>query len=333
MEAEMRRLFLVNSPDRGAARKVFPAVWAARRESTIKTYSPSFFRIKEFLGRKKIKFEQLQEDQALEFMVEECEAGATPARLRQNSACVAMMAEMARTDNVLASKLAGKVKVGLNVKAMGRTKKISRRPASPEDVGSFLNWYDSPAATKTDQLVCVGFVLAFLAQRRIGDLAGLRWKDVTFREKDVVLRISDHKTVKSTGELSVTVFGGGKIGMLELLRRHKDRVWKDCRSPWVFPKLERGKYGSVPLPRRSWDRSLAILVEKLGLPAGLSWHSPRIGGTTTALVQGVPSHCVQEGGAWLTEAAFARYIKEDGGRRTSKQLAKLKDGKAGLWKK
>ena len=120
--------------------------------------------------------------------------------------------------------------------------------------------------------------------------------------------------------------------MSELLKTHRDRVWKDYKSPWVFPKLERGSFGSIPLPRRSWDRSLAMLLEKVKLPEGLSWHSPRIGGTTTALQQGVPSHCVKEGGAWKTEEAFARYIKEDGGKRTSRQLAKLKEGGSKNWK-
>ena len=199
MEKEMRRLFVENSPDRRAAKKIFPIVWAARRESTLKTYKPSFLRVDRFLKRRNIKFEKMSEDTALEFLMEEDEAGASPARLRQDSACVAMMAELSRTENVLGGKLAAKVKTGLAARAIERTKRITRRPATPEDVSCLLLWHDSPEATKLDRMMCVAFALAFVSQKRVGDIAGLRWKDVTFTGKDVVLKLVDHKTVKHTG--------------------------------------------------------------------------------------------------------------------------------------
>ena len=263
-------------PETPAAARRFSLFFETRSPATRRSYNPGWKRLDGFLSRKKLDFEGMGEEEALDLLHELNAAGASASQIATTSAVVAFAAEAGRSRNPFEGAMVRKVKRSLSTEATitGRTKSRGRRAMTAADYKAFQDFFWSTASSPQDREVCVLAMLTYAAQRRLADLRLLRWGDIDISRSTVTLVIRRHKTSKfyNGAPMRVTVDGTGEADLCRALRAWRTQITEeaglDGPSSWFCPRIASGNIQSCPAADRTLQRSHAILVERLGLPKG-----------------------------------------------------------------
>lgn len=145
----------------------------------------------------------------------------------------------------------------------------------------------------------VAFELAASTGMRIGEILGLRWRDVDLSEAKLSIRqaytkahsgYEFHEPKTSSGERSVALFPG----TVELLKKHKESQEKEKNKAFYNDHgLVIQTHIGTPVSPRNLSREYYKIIDKLSIPK-IRFHDLRHTHATLLLKKGVHAKIVQE---------------------------------------
>jgi len=194
-----------------------------------------------------------------------------------------------------------------------RTRGRRLSPPSAEEVQRIIT-----AAFDADASLGTFVFLAATTGARRGELGGLRWSDVDFEKRQLVIERSVYAVDGTTATKGTKTDRARRIALgpatLEVLRRHRDLTLQtlegagpDCGGlTWVFPGMN-----GRPLHPDTLTQRFRRLVLQLGVPCRL--HDLRHFVATQALAAGVPVRTVSgrlgHANASTTHNIYAHFIE------------------------
>lgn len=145
-------------------------------------------------------------------------------------------------------------------------------------------------------LVTVGF---YTGMRR-GELLGLKWDDVDFREKRIALQADATKT----GEARTIYLDGELFEAVEKQKAYRDWIAPSC--PWVFFRVDKEGGKKVAKPIRNFITAWETACGKVGL-VGRIFHDLRRSAVRFMVMSGVPERVAMKISGHKTRAIFDRY--------------------------
>ena len=321
-------------PRTPAAARRFTLFYETRSPATRRSYNPGWKRLEGFLTKKKLCFEDLGGEEAVDLLQDLDQAGASASQIATTTAVVAFACEASRSKNPFNDTMVRKIKKSLTTEATitGRTKSRMRRAMTAADYKCIQTDFWSVNSSPQDREVAVLAMLTYAAQRRLADLRMLRWGDIDITRTTVTLVIRRHKTSKfyNGAPMKVTVDGTGEADLCRVLRAWRTQIFEEAGlegpSVWLCPRISAGTFQASPAAERTLQRSHAILMERLGLPKGKR-HCPLL--PASCRVQGSSGTAAGKAGlrmlwrpvwtapSWLRRPAGAAWTRSARTTRTS----------------